>query len=84
MMSNRLSDEALLSRLHTYCGVARRVDVRLIVLLIEVEERRLHLTTACSSLFDFCRRRLGMRLPVSTSPHAAGRNLFPAPCRAAS
>ena len=60
MMSKRLSDEALLSRLHTYCGVARRVDVRLIVLLIEVDERRLHLTTACSSLFDFCRRRLGM------------------------
>ena len=60
MMSQRLSDEALLSRLHACCGIARRVDVRLIVHLIEVEERRLHLKLACSSLFDFCRRRLNM------------------------
>ncbi|MBX3189140.1 MAG: HNH endonuclease [Labilithrix sp.] len=38
----------------------RRLVAKLIAYLIEIEERRLHLERACPSLFDFCRRRLGM------------------------
>src|SRR3954471_14277232 len=60
MELNQVSDAELLSRLHALCCDARRTDARVIEHLIEVEERRLHLTSACSSLFDFCRRRLGM------------------------
>src|SRR3954465_8406964 len=60
MELNQVSDAELLSRLHALCGDARRTDARVIVHLIEVEERRLHLTSACSSIFDFCLRRLGM------------------------
>ena len=36
------------------------LTARLIVHLIEVEERRLDLRAACTSMFDFCQRRLGM------------------------
>jgi len=60
MTLNALSDDDLVARLHALCLEARRVDVQLVVHLVEVEERRLHLRSACSSLFDFCRRRLGM------------------------
>jgi hypothetical protein len=55
-----LSDDELVTRLHDICFDARRVDVRLIGHLIEVEDRRLHSRAACSSLFEFCVRRLGM------------------------
>jgi hypothetical protein len=60
MKLNELSDNDLLSRLHGLRLDARRVDARVIDLLSEVEERRLDLRSACSSLFDFCLRRLGM------------------------
>ncbi|MDB5220946.1 MAG: hypothetical protein JWO86_8873 [Myxococcaceae bacterium] len=36
------------------------LTARLIVHLIEVEERRLDLRAACTSMLDFCQRRLGM------------------------
>jgi hypothetical protein len=55
-----LSDEALLSSLSAVCFEARRLLGRLLLHLIEVETRRLDLRSACSSLFDFCQRRLGM------------------------
>src|SRR6476469_9994535 len=42
------------------CLDARRLDARMIAHLVEVEERRLHLKAACSSMFDFCVRRLHM------------------------
>ncbi len=35
-------------------------ELSVIELLIEVEERRLDLRSACSSLYDFCMRRLGL------------------------
>ena len=54
-----LSDEDLLSSLSAVCFEARRALGRLLVHLIEVEERRLDLRLACSSLYDFCLRRLG-------------------------
>src|SRR3954467_11692896 len=60
MELNQISDAELLSRLHALCLDARKIDARVIAHLIEVDERRLHLASACSSLFDFCLRRLGM------------------------
>jgi hypothetical protein len=55
-----LSDEELLSSLSAVCFEARRLLGRLLLHLIEVEQRRLDLKSACSSLYDFCQRRLGM------------------------
>jgi 5-methylcytosine-specific restriction endonuclease McrA len=55
-----MSDDALVASLHRLCLHARRLDARVVAHLVEVEERRLHLKAACSSLFEFCVRRLGM------------------------
>lgn len=60
MTLKNLSDDALVSQLEAIRGEGERLLARLVVHLMEVEERRLHLRVACSSLFDFCRRRLGM------------------------
>src|SRR5215467_14420096 len=55
-----LSDEELLSGLSAVCSEARRLLGRMLLYLIEVEQRRLDLKAACSSLYDFCQRRLYM------------------------
>src|SRR5215472_19102818 len=55
-----VSDEELLSGLTAICSEARRLLGRLLLYLIEVEQRRLDLKAACSSLYDFCQRRLYM------------------------
>ena len=55
-----LTDDALVSRLSTLCLEGHALTARLILHLIEVEERRLDLRAACTSMFDFCQRRLGM------------------------
>jgi hypothetical protein len=55
-----LSNERLLSGLSALNGQGRIVLARLLAYLAEVEQRRLDLQSACSSLFDFCVRRLGM------------------------
>jgi hypothetical protein len=55
-----LTDDALVSRLSTLCAEGHVLTARLIVHLIEVEERRLDLRAACTSMFAFCQRRLGM------------------------
>ncbi len=60
MMLANLSDEELLSNLAAISLATRRLLGRLLLHLIEVEERRLDLRSACSSLYDFCQRRLGM------------------------
>src|SRR5579859_7524007 len=60
MMLANLSDEELLSSLASICFETRRLLGRLLLHLIEVEDRRLDLRSACSSLYDFCQRRLGM------------------------
>lgn len=39
---------------------SRRATAELVAHLGEVEERRLHLEAACSSMFDYCVRRLGL------------------------
>jgi hypothetical protein len=53
-----LSDDALLRQLDAVVGSARRLLLRLLDFLNEVENRRLHVRHA-SSMFDFCRKRLG-------------------------
>jgi hypothetical protein len=60
MNLNHLSDDALVASLHDVRTAGRKLDGRLIMHLVEVEDRRLHLKAACSSLFDFCLRRLHM------------------------
>jgi 5-methylcytosine-specific restriction endonuclease McrA len=55
-----LSNEELLSGVRSLVGQGRAILARLLAYLGEVEERRLDLQSACSSLFDFCLRRLGM------------------------
>lgn len=55
-----LSDEDLVLRVEGVLLQGHRLTAQLLVLLMEIEERRLHLRAACSSLFDFCVRRLGM------------------------
>ena len=55
-----VSDEELVSHLEAICVEGHQRVARLIEHLIEVEERRLHVRSACRSLFDFCLRRLGM------------------------
>src|SRR6267142_5602238 len=60
MFFENLSDEDLIAGLKAACGEERRLVARIVAYLVEVEERRIHLEAACSSLFDFCIRRLGM------------------------
>ncbi|WP_394831353.1 hypothetical protein LVJ94_33070 [Pendulispora rubella] len=65
-----LSNEQVLSGLHALVGRGRVILARLLAYLGEVEERRLDLKAACSSLFDFCVHRLGM------SDDEAGRRVM--------
>jgi hypothetical protein len=60
MALTHLSDDELVTSLHGLCLDVRRLDARVVVHLVEVEDRRLYLKAACSSLFDFCVRRLQM------------------------
>lgn len=55
-----ISDGDLVSQLSAICLEGHRLTGKLLVHLIEVEERRLDLRAACTSMFDFCVRRLGM------------------------
>lgn len=60
MALKELSNDALVSRLTAICLAGRRLEARLILYLVEVEDRRLDVEQAYSSMFDFCRRKLGM------------------------
>jgi hypothetical protein len=60
------------SRLSALCLEGHALTARMIVHLLEVEERRLDLKAACTSMFDFCQRRLGMRR--LTEPSTARRS----------
>src|SRR5688572_17428424 len=59
MQLTHLSTAALINELRTCLGHERRAVVRTIVYLREIEERRIHLKDAYSSMFDFCTRGLG-------------------------
>lgn len=55
-----LSDEDLIGRLETVVAKTNRLTVQLLLLLNELEERRLHSEDEYPSLVDFCVQRLGM------------------------
>lgn len=65
--STHPSDEELLRLVHGLRAEKRRIDARMIAALRTVEDSGLHLRQACSSLYDFCKRRLHM------SPAGASR-----------
>lgn len=68
-----LSDDALLAQVHATCSHGNRLLARLLVDLGEIEERRLHLKAACSSMFDFCVRKLDMSEGAAVRRIAAAR-----------
>ena len=55
-----LSDEELLTRLRGQLGKGNVWRAELIAYLVEIDERRLDRVHACSSMWDFCTRKLGM------------------------
>ncbi len=55
-----LSDEELVSQVASLCLEGRRLVARLVVYLIEVEDRALDKRAACSSMWAFCTERLKM------------------------
>jgi 5-methylcytosine-specific restriction endonuclease McrA len=60
MQHTEVSDDELVSQLTSLCFEGRRLLARLIVHLMEVEARGLDKKAACSSMWDFCIKRLGM------------------------
>jgi hypothetical protein len=55
-----LNDAQLLESTRRTVARGRELTAQLIAHLSEVEERRLHLHAACSSMFDYCVNRLGL------------------------
>jgi hypothetical protein len=55
-----LSDDELEAGLSGLLGAGARVEARIVAHLAEVETRRLHLLAGYSSLYDYCRKRLGL------------------------
>ncbi len=55
---DQLSDDEVLANLGGVIGSRRRVTAELVAYLGEVEARRLELREACSSMYEFCCRKL--------------------------
>jgi hypothetical protein len=55
-----LSDDELEQGLRQLLNESARVEVQIARFLVEVEERRLHLRAGFSSLYEYCRVRLGL------------------------
>jgi 5-methylcytosine-specific restriction endonuclease McrA len=60
MQGTSLTDEELVAQIASLCLDGRRLVARLIVYLIEVEDRALEKKSACSSMWAFCIERLHM------------------------
>jgi 5-methylcytosine-specific restriction endonuclease McrA len=60
MQQNPLSDEELVSQIASLCLQGKQIVARLIVYLIEVDDRGLDKRSACSSMWAFCIERLHM------------------------
>ncbi len=56
-----VADEDLLRRLSELVGQSRGVEADVVAHIGEVEVRRLYAREACSSMFEYCRRVLGLR-----------------------
>jgi hypothetical protein len=54
MQLHALSNEEILSSLKALVGEGNRLVAKVITYLMVVEDRRLHLEAACSSMFDYC------------------------------
>ncbi|MDB4942839.1 MAG: hypothetical protein JWP97_2373 [Labilithrix sp.] len=54
------ADDQLLAALQALRSAKRRIDARMLRMLVEVEDRRLELRSAYTSIYDFCRRFLLM------------------------
>jgi hypothetical protein len=54
-----IADDELEASLSGLLGAGARVEARIVAHLAEVEARRLHLLAGYSSLYDYCRKRLG-------------------------
>ncbi len=68
-----LSDDELLRRLSLLLSQSRRVEADLVAHLAEVEERRLYLAQACSSMFTYCVQVLHLSEPEAYLRLAAAR-----------
>src|SRR5687768_2599250 len=55
-----MSDREVVERLRELLGEERRLTAAVLLHLGEVEARRLYLSAACSSMFVYCARVLGM------------------------
>jgi 5-methylcytosine-specific restriction endonuclease McrA len=60
MQHTSLSDQELVSKIASLCLAGRRLVARVVVHLIEVEDRGLDKKSACSSMWAFCLERLRM------------------------
>jgi hypothetical protein len=60
MRLSEVSNEQVLASLHSFVGEGNRIVAKVVAYLAEVEDRRIHLELACSSMFEFCMRKLGM------------------------
>jgi 5-methylcytosine-specific restriction endonuclease McrA len=56
----QMSNDEIMQQLTSIRAEGHRLLARLLVVLIEVEERRMDLEAACPSMFEFCQRKLGM------------------------
>ncbi len=70
-----LSNDELIARLRAHVGRGNEWLVGLLSYLAEVDARRLHAEHACSSMWDFCVRRLGMSEGEANRRIAAARVL---------
>src|SRR4051812_41146153 len=60
MKQDQMSNDELLAALKAAGRSESELLAHVITMLIQVEDRRLHFMEACSSMFDFCLRKLGM------------------------
>ncbi|MBX3226304.1 MAG: HNH endonuclease [Labilithrix sp.] len=73
MRIDDLTNEQLLSALRRVLGDERRAVAAMLAYLIEVEKRPIHLEQACSSMHDFCTRKLGLSEDQASRRIAAAR-----------
>jgi hypothetical protein len=59
MRFSEMSNEEVLASLKSLVLEGNRIVAKVIAYLVEAEERRMHLELACSSMFEFCVRKLG-------------------------
>jgi hypothetical protein len=62
---SQFSDAELLQTTHLHVERSHEIDADLLLLLGEIEERRLYAERAFSSMFDFCTRELGFSEDVA-------------------